>query len=298
MSQLRSSSVGSLLGYSAASPACWEVTRPAPALTYCGDDPTHSNILNPAACSCRQYPVALAGPLGARGGAGSAAMGLRLRRSASFTPEHPALLELPSPVALRAEANVLVMGADSVGKSALTVRFLTRRFIGEYGDMEFIYSHTVTVDGREVLFHIWDVPSSQDQADDGSSEEKRIQWADCFILVYSICDRASFNLLPLKVQFIRAAKEGQEQVPIVIVGNKRDLQHRRAVSSEEGRLLALSLDCGFYEVSAAEAYHGALMVFHGLAERIPDTRLKRGAGIRGIVRTVSAVFARKRTDSL
>lgn len=44
-------------------------------------------------------------------------MGLRLRRSASFTPEHPALLELPSPVALRAEANVLVMGADSVGKS-------------------------------------------------------------------------------------------------------------------------------------------------------------------------------------
>lgn len=141
-------------------------------------------------------------------------------------------------------------------------------------------------------------PVPQDQADDGSSEEKRIQWADCFILVYSICDRASFNLLPLKVQFIRAAKEGQEQVPIVIVGNKRDLQHQRAVSSEEGRLLALSLDCGFYEVSAAEAYHGALMVFHGLAERIPDTRLKRGAGIRGIVRTVSAVFARKRTDSL
>ncbi|OXB79397.1 UNVERIFIED_CONTAM: hypothetical protein H355_007606 [Colinus virginianus] len=270
-------------------------------------------------------------------------MGLRLRRSASFTPEHPALLELPGPAALRAEANVLVMGADSVGKSALTVRFLTRRFIGEYGDMgpfclaapcpqtlpsprtlkllgelscegtvfadkglrsrflaEFIYSHTLTVDGREVLFHIWDVPSSQGQVDAGSSEEKRIQWADSFILVYSICDRASFNLLPLKVQFIRAAKEGQGQVPIIIVGNKRDLQHQRAVSSEEGRLLALSLDCGFYEVSAAEAYHGALMVFHGLAERIPDTRLvlKRGAGIRGIVKTVSAVFARKRTDSL
>ncbi|NXI67871.1 RERGL protein, partial [Anseranas semipalmata] len=136
--------------------------------------------------------------------------------------------------------------------AALTVRFLTRRFIGEYGHMEFIYSHTLTVDGREVLFHIWDVPSSQ--ADDGSSEEKRIQWADSFVLVYSICDRASFNMLPLKIQFIKAAKEGQsqEKVPIVIVGNKRDLHHQREVSSEEGRLLALSLDCGFYEVSAAE----------------------------------------------
>jgi len=26
---------------------------------------------------------------------------------------------------------------------------------------EFIYSHSLTVDGREILFHIWDVPSSQ-----------------------------------------------------------------------------------------------------------------------------------------
>nr|XP_009942113.1 PREDICTED: ras-related and estrogen-regulated growth inhibitor-like protein [Opisthocomus hoazin] len=186
--------------------------------------------------------------------------------------------------------------------TSLTVRFLTRRFIGEYGDMEFIYSHSLTVDGREILFHIWDVPSSQEQAEEGSSEEKRIQWADGFVLVYSICDRASFNVLPLKIQFIKAAKEGQsqEKVPIVIVGNKRDLHHRRAVSSEEGRLLALSSDCGFYEVSAAEAYHGALTVFHGLAKRIPDTKLalKKGTGIRGIVKTVSAVFARKRTDSL
>ncbi|XP_069654549.1 ras-related and estrogen-regulated growth inhibitor-like protein isoform X2 [Haliaeetus albicilla] len=213
-------------------------------------------------------------------------MGLRLplRRSASFTPDHPALMEMPGPTALKMEANVLVMGADNVGKS------------------EFIYSHNLTVDGREILFHIWDVPSSQEQAEEGSSEEKRIQWADSFVLVYSICDRASFNILPLKIQFIKAAKEGQsqEKVPIVIVGNKRDLHHQRVVSSEEGRLLALSLDCGFYEVSAAEAYHGALMVFHGLAERIPDTKLalKKGTGIRGIVKTMSAVFARKRTDSL
>ncbi|XP_068551804.1 ras-related and estrogen-regulated growth inhibitor-like protein isoform X2 [Anas acuta] len=155
-------------------------------------------------------------------------------------------------------------------------------------------------DSEALISCLW--TEHKDQADDGSSEEKRIQWADSFVLVYSICDRASFDILPPKIQFIKAAKEGQsqEKVPIVIVGNKRDLHHQREVSSEEGRLLALSLDCGFYEVSAAEAYHGALMVFHGLAERIPDTKLalKKGTGIRGIVKTMSAVFARKRTDSL
>uniref|UniRef100_A0A7M4FH10 small monomeric GTPase n=1 Tax=Crocodylus porosus TaxID=8502 RepID=A0A7M4FH10_CROPO len=115
---------------------------------------------------------------------------------------------------------------------------------------------------------------------------KRVQWADGFILVYSICDRASFNILHPKVQFIKATKEAtsQEKVPIVIVGNKRDLHHQRVVSSEEGRLLALSVDCGFYEVSAAEAYHGSLMVFQGLAERFCEARLapKRGTGIRSI----------------
>uniref|UniRef100_A0A8D2PL81 small monomeric GTPase n=1 Tax=Zosterops lateralis melanops TaxID=1220523 RepID=A0A8D2PL81_ZOSLA len=182
--------------------------------------------------------------------------------------------------------------------AALTVRFLTRRFIGEYGDMGESGRPGRKEPDKTTLPFLF----PQEQAEDGSSEEKRIQWADSFVLVYSICDRASFNILPLKVQFIKAAKEGQsqEKVPIVIVGNKRDLHHQRVVSSEEGRLLALSLDCGFYEVSAAEAYHGALMVFHGLAKLIPDTKLglKKGTGIRGIVKTMSAVFARKRTDSL
>nr|XP_056722097.1 ras-related and estrogen-regulated growth inhibitor-like protein [Euleptes europaea] len=225
-----------------------------------------------------------------------------LRRSASFTPDHQPAAEVPTPAPLKMEVNVVVLGGDSVGKSALTVRFLTRRFIGEYGDMESVYTHTLAVEGKEILFHIWDFPCSQVRADDNSSKEKRIQWADGFILVYSICDRASFASLQPKVQGIKAAKEGagQDKVPIAIVGNKRDLHHRRAVSSEEGRLLALSLDCEFYEVSAAEAYHGALMVFHGLAERVCEAKLalKKGAGLRGIVKSVSSVFARKRTDSM
>ncbi|XP_062998636.1 ras-related and estrogen-regulated growth inhibitor-like protein [Elgaria multicarinata webbii] len=225
-----------------------------------------------------------------------------LRRSASFTPDHQPVVEGSIPTPLKMEANIVVLGADQVGKSALTVRFLTRRFIGEYGDMESIYTHTLAVEGKEILFHIWDFPCSQERTDDSSSEDKRVQWADGFVLVYSICDRASFNSVQPKVQFIKAAKEGlsQEKVPIVIVGNKRDLHHRRAVSSEEGRLLALSMDCEFYEVSAAEAYHGAVMVFHGLAERICEAKLalKKGTGIRSIVKSVSAVFARKRTDSM
>ncbi|XP_066541088.1 ras-related and estrogen-regulated growth inhibitor-like protein [Hoplias malabaricus] len=202
----------------------------------------------------------------------------------------------------RMEANIVVLGTDNVGKSALTVRFLTRRFIGEYGDIESIYSHSVIVDGREQTLSIWDSPYSQDMSTESTTFEKRLQWADGFVLVYSICDRASFNNLSKLFQIIKAAKDyvGSEKAPVVIVGNKRDLHHRRTVLSEEGRLLALSVDCQFYEVSAAENYHSVLVVFHGLVNRIRESRsaLKKTAGIKGIVKSMSAVFARRRTDSL
>ncbi|XP_007254536.2 ras-related and estrogen-regulated growth inhibitor-like protein isoform X2 [Astyanax mexicanus] len=203
----------------------------------------------------------------------------------------------------RMEANVVVLGTDSVGKSALTVRFLTRRFIGEYGDIESIFSHSITVDGREQTLNIWDSPfSQQDLSPESTTYEKRLQWADGFVLVYSICDRASFNTIGKLLQSIKATKDyaGLQNVPIVIVGNKRDLHHRRTVLSEEGRLLALSADCQFYEVSAAENYHSVLMVFHGLVNRVRESRSagKKPAGIKGIVKSMSAVFARRRTDSL
>ncbi|XP_036417604.1 ras-related and estrogen-regulated growth inhibitor-like protein isoform X1 [Colossoma macropomum] len=203
----------------------------------------------------------------------------------------------------RMEANIVVLGTDNVGKSALTVRFLTRRFIGEYGDIESIYSHNIIVDGREQTLNIWDSPySQQDLSSESITFEKRVQWADGFVLVYSICDRASFNNVSKLLQSIKATKDyaGLEKVPVVIVGNKRDLHHRRTVLSEEGRMLALSADCQFYEVSAAENYHSVLMVFHGLVNRIRESRsaVKKPAGIKGIVKSMSAVFARKRTDSL
>ncbi|TDH09644.1 hypothetical protein EPR50_G00089190 [Perca flavescens] len=199
------------------------------------------------------------------------------------------------------DANIVVMGTESVGKSALTVRLLTRRFIGEYGDIESIYSHSYMVDGREIALNVWDSPYSEDFSVKTSLFEKKVQWADGYVLVYSICDRVSFNTVSRLIQTIKSTKDylKADKAPIVIVGNKRDLHHRRTVLSEEGRLLALNTDCLFYEVSAAENYHSVLMVFHGLLDRVKDTKLttKRPLGFRGIVKSMSAVFARRRTDS-
>uniref|UniRef100_A0A8D0C632 small monomeric GTPase n=1 Tax=Salvator merianae TaxID=96440 RepID=A0A8D0C632_SALMN len=194
------------------------------------------------------------------------------------------------------EANILVIGAEKVGKSALTVRFLTRRFIGEYGDIESIYTHRVIMAGWEACFRIWDSVCSQ-VAD---LREKQLRWADGFIVVYSICDRGSFQSARQQLQWIQQLKKrtGAAKKPVILVGNKRDLQHQRSISSEEGRLLALSTGSSFFEISAAETYHGALVVFHELLDMVRDSRssTKRAVGIRGIVRSMSAVFGKRRTE--
>uniref|UniRef100_A0A8C2XPA7 small monomeric GTPase n=1 Tax=Cyclopterus lumpus TaxID=8103 RepID=A0A8C2XPA7_CYCLU len=102
-------------------------------------------------------------------------------------------------VSSKMDANIVVMGTESVGKSAITVRLLTRRFIGEYGDIESIYSHSF---GREFTLNIWDSPYSET-----SLFEKKVQWADGYVLVYSICDRASFNSVSRLIQTIKSTKD-------------------------------------------------------------------------------------------
>ncbi|KAG6929272.1 RERG like, partial [Chelydra serpentina] len=129
----------------------------------------------------------------------------------------------------KVEANILVLGAEKVGKSALTVRFLTRRFIGEYGDIESVYTHNVMVGGRDVCFSIWDSTCPQAPELQGWVSEKQLRWADGFVVVYSICDRSSFHLARQVLQRIRQLKRrgSSEKAPVILVGNKRDLQHRR-----------------------------------------------------------------------
>uniref|UniRef100_A0A1A7WTB0 small monomeric GTPase n=1 Tax=Iconisemion striatum TaxID=60296 RepID=A0A1A7WTB0_9TELE len=194
----------------------------------------------------------------------------------------------------RVEVNILLLGGRSVGKTALTVRFLTRRFIGEYGNIESIYSRVDRIDGQETCINIWD---SQACLNSSSISDKHLHWADGTILVYDICDRGSFEAVRQQLQLIRRGRK-PSSVPVVIVGNKRDLQQHRRVSGEEGRLLALTESCGFFEVSVAETYHGVLLVFHQLVDLVRETRALRKsvARVRGIVRTVSAVFGKKRAE--
>ncbi|KAM4881353.1 ras-related protein Rap-2a-like [Thomomys bottae] len=137
---------------------------------------------------------------------------------------------------------VVVLGSDSVGKSALTVQFVTGTFIDKYDPtIEDFYRKEIEVDSspsvREILEQF------------ASMRDLSIKNGQGFILVYSLVNQQSFqDIKPMRDQVIRVKR--YEKVPVILVGNKVDLESEREVSSNEGRALAEGWGCPFMETSA------------------------------------------------
>ena len=153
---------------------------------------------------------------------------------------------------------IAVLGNINVGKSALTVRYLTRRFIGEYSSKtDLLYRQTVTFDSGLLDVEIVDV--SAEENDEFPMEQ--IQWADACLLVYSITDRASFEYAGRSLSEL---KQLQNHPACYLIGNKADLDHLRVVTESEAAKLAASHSIGFCEVSVAENSPGLYKAFEKL----------------------------------
>ena len=82
------------------------------------------------------------------------------------------------------EVKIAVIGSLNSGKSALVVRYLTKRFIGDYDPyLEDTYSKVNQPNG--VLIRVMDT-SDQPGRD---CSQRYLKWADCVILAASITSR-------------------------------------------------------------------------------------------------------------
>lgn len=68
-------------------------------------------------------------------------------------------------------------------------------------------------------------------------------------MVYAVTMKDTFQAVARFYDHIVSVK-GKEEVPMILVGSKRDLEEQRQVSTEEGQELAKKLGCPFFEVSA------------------------------------------------
>ncbi|KAL4988441.1 ras-domain-containing protein [Aspergillus falconensis] len=142
------------------------------------------------------------------------------------------------------EYHIVVLGAGGVGKSCLTAQFVQNVWIESYDPtIEDSYRKHIEVDGRQCILEILDTAGTE-------QFKLYMKQGQGFLLVFSITSMSSLNeLAELREQIVRIKDD--ENVPIVIVGNKSDLEEDRAVP--RARAFSLSQSWGsapYYETSA------------------------------------------------
>ncbi|KAK7913006.1 hypothetical protein WMY93_013217 [Mugilogobius chulae] len=135
----------------------------------------------------------------------------------------------------------------------LIVKFLTKRFIKD------IYSSEEIVDQQPVVVRVMD---TYDQ-DGPVNTERYLSWAGAFIVVYSIDNRDSFKVCHKYLDTLSVHnKNCKSHVPIVLLGNKLDMERYRQVSKSDGEQLASRFGCLFYEISACMDFQDVQQIFH------------------------------------
>jgi small GTP-binding protein len=145
------------------------------------------------------------------------------------------------------DCKIVVFGAGAVGKSALTIQFVQGYFITDYDPtIEDSYKRVLSVDNDNIQLDILDTAGQDDFAPMRTSYMRQ---GKGFIIVYAIDDRASFEEVEVFHRDLTRTK-GTSNVPVVICGNKCDLEEKRVVSKAEGEELAEKLTSTFFETSA------------------------------------------------
>lgn len=132
-------------------------------------------------------------------------------------------------------------------------------FVNEYDPtIEDSYRKQCLIDQEPALLDVLDTAGQEEYS---AMREQYMRTGEGFLLVYSITSRSSFEETVAFYHQILRVKD-KDSFPIVLIGNKSDLNAERRVSVEEGQNLARRFNnCRFMETSAKsrvnveEAFH-------------------------------------------
>ncbi|KAK8051114.1 Ras family protein [Apiospora rasikravindrae] len=145
------------------------------------------------------------------------------------------------------EYKLVVVGGGGVGKSCLTIQLIQSHFVDEYDPtIEDSYRKQCVIDDEVALLDVLDTAGQEEYS---AMREQYMRTGEGFLLVYSITSRQSFEEITTFQQQILRVKD-KDYFPMVVVGNKCDLESEREVSRQEGEQLAKNFNCSFIETSA------------------------------------------------
>ena len=146
---------------------------------------------------------------------------------------------------------IIWIGDSGVGKTCLLIKAQKHLFEHENKSTLGFEYYNITINlknNKKILLQTWDTCGQESYKSIANIFYKRVKLA---ILVYSIDSRQSFDGLNYWLKEIRT--KSQEDVKLILVGNKSDLNETREVSYEEGNSFSQSQKFDYFlETSAKE----------------------------------------------
>ncbi|CAH1405282.1 unnamed protein product [Nezara viridula] len=178
---------------------------------------------------------------------------------------------------------IVVLGAPKVGKTAITVRYLTHRFIGEYSSRtDAVYKHTANIGGEKTELEILDTCKSSMERREG----------DGYLVVFSVTEPSSLAAAAGILAGLPQAR------PVLLLANKIDLEHarkinyssfHRSVSLRAALELSVVAGCSYLEVSASSSAMdrgGIPLAFAAVA-----SKAKPVSPLRAAIRALAALLS-------
>ncbi|XP_062206870.1 ras-related protein RIC2-like [Phragmites australis] len=145
---------------------------------------------------------------------------------------------------------VVLIGDSGVGKSNLLTRFTKNEFCLESKStigVEFA-TRSLQVDGKVVKAQIWDTAGQERYR---AITSAYYRGAVGVLLVYDVTRRTTFDNVERWLKELRDHTD--PSVIVMLIGNKSDLRHLVAVSTEDGKEFAEAESLYFMETSALDA---------------------------------------------
>ncbi|KAH8924514.1 hypothetical protein BT69DRAFT_1308137 [Atractiella rhizophila] len=160
--------------------------------------------------------------------------------------EKPRLTPSGKPIGPRTR-RIAIMGSRAVGKSSISGRFVEGLFVDNYyPTIEQTLNKTIKYKGQDYALEIYDTAGHDEYT---ILQNRQAVGFHGWIMCYAVDNPNSFKVAQLIKQKI-SDFTGRDSFPMILVGNKCDLNQARQVSPEQGQELAKKLHCPFIETSA------------------------------------------------
>ena len=124
---------------------------------------------------------------------------------------------------------ITLLGEKNVGKTSLVYRYIENKFRDSYKATLGVnlLKKDMDVDGNGVSVQIWDLGGQESFR---SLRKLYLEGANGAFVMFDLTDRKTFDKLN---EWIESFKEARGEQPMVLIGNKSDLENQRKITDME-----------------------------------------------------------------